>query len=70
MIGSTLLARRAGNHTDTNAIAVNISGTPTKTTGSLAVTPNRNDVMKRASQKATPSPTTMMAIRTRHDFLN
>ena len=42
MIGSTLLARRAGSQTARNATAVSSTGTPAKTTGSFAVTPNRN----------------------------
>src|SRR4051812_13649030 len=43
--GSTLLARRAGSQTAISATSVSTSGTPANTSGSLAVTPNKKDVI-------------------------
>ena len=50
--GSTRLARRAGSQTASSATAPSSSGTPTKTSGSRAVTPNRNAAMKRERPNA------------------
>ena len=52
MIGSTRLARRAGSHTARNATTVNTTGTPVKTTGSQAPTPNSKVAINRVRPKA------------------
>ena len=56
MIGSIRLARRAGIQTASNATSVNTTGIPTNTTGSRAVTPNRNVAITRARPNAAATP--------------
>jgi hypothetical protein len=53
-----LLARLAGSQTARNATSASTRGTPLKTSGSFAVTPNRNDVISRASPNAAARPIT------------
>src|SRR4051812_38028609 len=49
--GSTFAARRAGSQTPRNATAVSSAGTMVNTSGSRAVTPNRNDAITRLRPK-------------------
>ena len=56
IIGSTLMARRAGMQQAATATSVSETATAAKVSGSVGLTPNRRLLMKRVSASEVPRP--------------